>query len=276
MIPQFPLKNSKGHSVAFDIQRWGAYESYDSVKAHRHHFYEILVFEQGTATHDIDFMTLEARRGTVHFVASDNVHLLLRSERSKGFSILFVDNYFPFTLLSHLPFNTTHPAVELDRSSMMTLTALAAQLQAEVHEPQPYSDVIIRGIMDAVMHLLLRLYEQQSGNATVSSLPPVLVDFRRLVSEHYSEHYRVEDYARLLHITPKHLIQLHKKHTGKTPLRYIQEQLTGISKRLLYDSSRTIKEIAYDLNFPDAATFSKYFKSVTGYSPLAYRQAGGK
>ena len=84
----------------------------------------------------------------------------------------------------------------------------------------------------------------------------------------------VNDYAERLHISPKHLIDLCKKNTGKTPLQLIKEYTVAEAKRLLYNTGLTIKEVAYELNFDDPANFSKYFKSVCGYSPANYRREG--
>jgi AraC-like DNA-binding protein len=92
-----------------------------------------------------------------------------------------------------------------------------------------------------------------------------------LVQRHYADHKRVEDYADLLHISPKHLIAVCKEYTGNTPLNIIRDHLIAEIKKLLYHTDLSVKEIAYRLNFDEPGNFSKYFRSATGFTPLEYR-----
>lgn len=80
-IPQFNLQNDTGQFVDFHIMLWGNKEqNYDFEKPHRHNFNEVLFFNQGGGTHDIDFTTYQIQNQSIHFVASDNVHLVLREK----------------------------------------------------------------------------------------------------------------------------------------------------------------------------------------------------
>ena len=51
-------------------------------------------------------------------------------------------------------------------------------------------------------------------------------------------------HAEDLAMSPRHLIALRKKHTGKTPLKHIREQTAGETKRLLFHTQLSVKEIA--------------------------------
>jgi len=46
--------------------------------------------------------------------------------------------------------------------------------------------------------------------------------------------------------------------------------LKAIEHRLRF-TEMTMQEIAYDLRFPNASFFGKYFKEHTGMTPLEYR-----
>ena len=51
---------------------------------------------------------------------------------------------------------------------------------------------------------------------------------------------------------------------------FIQKRLLLESKRLLYYSRLTVKEVAYELNFKEPAHFSNFFKKETGDYPLNF------
>ncbi len=277
-IAQHPLLDENGNPADFLIEEWGDMNafSYDYLKAHRHNFYEVLFFQKGQAKHDIDFDSYTAKGGEVHFVAPDNVHLLLRGKNSQGFSIQFTNHHFSDDLLTKLPFNTTKPTLTLSREAFKTVNYLIDQIRLELENRQPMSDSLIRSYFEVVLNLLIRNASRSNTLQSVAHQSHHVDGFKKLVKAHYSQHYTVGQYADMLHISVKHLIESCKEQTGKTPLKHLQETLISEAKRQLFHTQTPIKEIAYALGFEDPANFSKYFKSASGFSPMAYRQEAGK
>lgn len=277
-IAQHPLLNQQGNPVQFLIDDWGEMHdfSYDYLKAHRHNFYEIMVFEKGSAQHDIDFNSYKAKSSSVHFVAPDNVHLLLREKHSKGFSIQFTGGYFSDELLEKLPFNRYPPLLKLTNDELKKVLYLTEQIRNELSQNFNLRNSIVCAYAEAIMILLVRRAAASNTGETSATPSPHPERFKSLIKQHFKQHHTVEYYAGLLSISSKHLIEICKTQTGKTPLKLIQETLISEAKRQLFHTSLSIKEIAYELGFDDPANFSKYFKTATGYSPLAYRQETGK
>ena len=57
-----------------------------------------------------------------------------------------------------------------------------------------------------------------------------------------------------------------------SPLRIIHERIEAEAKRLLLYSQKSAKEITEILGFEDQATFSRFFKKMTGESVSEYRK----
>lgn len=275
-IPQHDLLSEAGATLEFGLAEWGSASKYNFETAHRHNFHELLIFEKGGGRHDIDFRTYEAKKGAVHFVASDNVHLMMRDKDSKGISFQFTTDYFPQELIAQLPFSKTTQVLQLSSAEFRHVSNISKQIREEYAAGKPYYERIIRSHMQALMLFLLRIYQDHNPEMDMSTLPEHLISFMQLIKERCTEHLTVEQYAEKLNISAKHLIDLSKKHTGKTPLQHIREYMITEAKRLLYNTALSVKEIAYKLNFDEPANFSKYFKSVSGYTPLAYRKDSGK
>ncbi len=273
-ISQHPLLNKSGQKVRFDIQDWGNVSTYDFLKAHRHFFHEILVFEKGKAQHDIDFKTFEGKKGQIHFVHSDNVHLLVRAENSQGFSILFTADYFNGEIIEQLPFYSTKPFRQLDKPTFKTFLQLVKLIREETDGQSVVSDKLIYCYANSLMLLLLKNTADSTGCQKSNYQTEYIQTFRKLIKENFKQHFTVEKYAELTGISPKHLIDLCKTQTGKTPLKLIQEHIIIEAKRLFYYTKKTIKEVAYELHFDTPASFSKYFKSATGHAPSIYRKKG--
>lgn len=96
-------------------------------------------------------------------------------------------------------------------------------------------------------------------------------EFIRLVEDNYREHRDLAYYAGRIGLTAKYLSTVVKQSSGKSAVEWIEKYVTLDAITQLTSTSRTIKEIAYDLNFPSQSFFGKYFCRVVGVSPAKYR-----
>ncbi|MDD4970378.1 MAG: helix-turn-helix domain-containing protein [Paludibacter sp.] len=65
--------------------------------------------------------------------------------------------------------------------------------------------------------------------------------------------------------------KLFKNVTGFAPATYFHELKISKAKQLLLETSHSVKEISYTLNYNSVAHFGTLFKKRTGYSPSQYR-----
>ncbi|MDD4847977.1 MAG: helix-turn-helix domain-containing protein [Bacteroidales bacterium] len=94
----------------------------------------------------------------------------------------------------------------------------------------------------------------------------LLRNFFVLVDEHFKEKKKVQDYAEMLHRSPKTLSNVFSQHNLPTPLQIIRERTLAEAKRLLLYSEKPVKEIAYVLGFNEPSDFSRFFKIMTKHS----------
>ena len=102
----------------------------------------------------------------------------------------------------------------------------------------------------------------------------IIRQFFILVDTHYREKKQVQDYADMLHKSPKTLSNIFS--TCKLPLRIIHERIEAEAKRLLLYSTKSSKEIADLLGFEDQSSFSRFFKNMTGQSTVQFRNEAEK
>jgi YesN/AraC family two-component response regulator len=74
-----------------------------------------------------------------------------------------------------------------------------------------------------------------------------------------------------LYLSPNYLGDLLKKETGKSAQENIHLKLVDIAKEKIYDSSKSISEIAYELGFKYPQHFTRMFKKQVGMSPVEFR-----
>ena len=92
----------------------------------------------------------------------------------------------------------------------------------------------------------------------------IVRQYYNLVDEYYKTKKQVQDYADMLHKSPKTLSNIFSTCKLPSPLRVIHERVEAEAKRLLLYSSKSAKEIADILGFEDQASFSRFFKNMTG------------
>ncbi len=74
-----------------------------------------------------------------------------------------------------------------------------------------------------------------------------------------------------LNLSAGYFGDLVKKETGKTAQEYIQSKLIDVAKEKIFDQSKSVSEIAYELGFKYPQHFSRLFKQRVGQSPNEYR-----
>lgn len=131
---------------------------------------------------------------------------------------------------------------------------------------------MLRMLLKRLIIKLTRLGKDQHFEKDIPEKEYDLVrEFNLLVESNYKKLHQVQDYANLLHKSPKTLSNLFSKNNHKTPLQIIRERIALEGKRLLIYTNKTSSEIAYELGFDEPAHFSRFFKKTVGKSPSDFK-----
>ena len=106
----------------------------------------------------------------------------------------------------------------------------------------------------------------------------ILVRFERLLDDYFKSRKTqtlglpsVGYCAEELNLSSNYFGDLIKRETGKSAQESIQLKLMDVAKEKLFDTSKSVIEIAYELGFKYPQHFSRMFKNSVGYSPNEYR-----
>ena len=140
--------------------------------------------------------------------------------------------------------------------------------QKDYHRPTASS------LVAALMHHYDRLFHQQANTlaATRSREQTIFDRFIQLVNQHCRQQHQISYYADRLCLTERYLGTVIRQTSGTTAKEWIDRALITQSKVLLRHSDKSVAQISEDLNFPNPAFFSKYFKRLTAMTPLEYRE----
>jgi len=247
---------------------------------HKHTFYHVVMFTEGSGTHAIDFKSFDVLPNQVYFMAPGQVHRWNFEGPVDGYIINFSASFFQSFLLrpdylESFPFftgNIDDEVVNINAGASPAIVNIFEQLINE-------SAITGKLNLDMMRALLLQLFilvARQSQNNKQITVPnynyTLLQSFRKLVDQNFTNIKLPKDYAALLYITPNHLNALCNDMLGLSAGELIRNRVILEAKRLLVNLELNINEIAGKLSFTDNSYFTKFFKKYTGLTPEEFRK----
>jgi transcriptional regulator GlxA family with amidase domain len=89
---------------------------------------------------------------------------------------------------------------------------------------------------------------------------------------HFHRAIHLEEIAAVANISPNSFCRFFKSRTQKTYSRFLLELRVGHACKLLIENNLNIKQICFESGFNNFTGFYKYFKLITGKSPLGYQK----
>lgn len=117
----------------------------------------------------------------------------------------------------------------------------------------------------------LKLQEQaeiDSGHPNIHVVKKAIEYMRK----NYRQGLTRESLASFLSLSPSYFSTLFKKHTGYTPIQYLNKIRIDQAKLLLRSTTLSIAEVSAESGFSDSFYFARVFSKITGMSPRDYRK----
>ncbi|MCD2422595.1 AraC family transcriptional regulator [Niabella pedocola] len=91
-------------------------------------------------------------------------------------------------------------------------------------------------------------------------------------AKHFKRKITLEEIADIANISPSSFCRYFKSRTRKTYSRYLIELRVGYACRLLIETNTCLKRLCFESGFNNFTSFHKYFKIITGRSPMIYQK----
>ncbi len=282
-IPVYDIQNFKAYkNDGILVSRFGYYSKQHQHlhSAHRHTFYHLVFFTEGSGNQQIDFKKFDVKPGLIYFMIPGQVHSWDFETEPDGYIINFSSDYLSsfllkpdylenFTFFSGQPDNQV---IELPTAIQEKAISILEDILKEGQNEHPIND-------DLVKTLLLRLFIEVSRTADIKQQQyknsynhTLLKSFQRLIETNYAELKLPKQYAELLYITPNHLNALCNDFLGVSAGTLIRDRVILEAKRLLINLDLMVSEISDRLNFSDQSYFIKFFKKQEGITPEKFRK----
>lgn len=133
----------------------------------------------------------------------------------------------------------------------------------------------VRMLVSAMIYDLCNIVYriQLSTDRKQTRAEAIFTDFIRLVEQNHKSERRVGWYAHKMCITAKYLSETVKQVSRRTPNDWIDNYVVMELRVQLKNTTKSIKEIAQEMCFPNQSFLGKYFKEHVGVSPMTYRKS---
>ena len=173
-------------------------------------------------------------------------------------------------------FTRTHPVFRLLPNESQSVVQYFGMIKEKVDDDFNHfrRDVARSLIATMIYDLNNALYRiQQTQACKLTRAESIFTRFIQLVEKNYRTERRVGWYGEQMCITPKYLSETVKQVSRRTPNEWIDNYVMVELRIQLKNTSKSIKEIALEMNFPNQSFLGKFFKEHAGMSPMAYRKS---
>jgi len=231
--------------------------------------------------------TYDYQEGTLVFLAPGQVAGMNSNGeiyQPKGYGLVFHPDFIHGTALGrHMQEYTffgyqSNEGLHLsDRERKIILDCLS-KIEYELDQSiDKYSKNLIISNIELFLNYCVRYYDRQFITRDIAH-KGILERFEHLLNDYFQADKpeilglpSVAHFARELTLSASYFGDLIKKETGKTAQEYIQWKLIDVAKERIFDQSKSVSQIAYELGFKYPQHFVRLFKQRVGHTPSEYR-----
>lgn len=242
--------------------------------------YKFIWVQQGSLTLEVDHIEMTLKQNEIVSLTPLH-HIEFKNIEGDYLTLLFNSNFYCIyghdneVSCSGFLFNGTSNVMRL------LLTPEQTAVLQEITDKLTHEYAVKDNLQEEMLRILLKRFiitctriarTKFSVNPEKEKSFDMIRQYYVLVDNHFKEKKKVQEYADMLHRSPKTLSNLFSCYGLPSPLRIIHERTEAEAKRLLLYTPKNAKEIADILGFEDLSAFSRFFKNMSGESISDYRK----
>lgn len=283
-LPLYHLKDFEFYNRSFYVNELSAHIRKHRFidRPHKHDFYLVVLFTQGSGTHEIDFTTYPVSKGSLFVMSPGQVHRWSLSDDAEGYIFFHTAEVYNLTYsnrqiedFSFFSAAPHQPLLKLTEAQLKLFEPTFTRIWNEYRTNDTHLKFqTLVALIDLLYLDMTKLYVPEHAFSKEGS--PVylqkLNEFRKLIAIHYLHLKSPKDYAELMNVSVKHLNRICQETVQMTSSEMISSRLILEAKRMLIHSGKSVKEIAEAIGFEDVSYFVRFFRKHTGQTPLSFQK----
>ncbi|MDW3651905.1 MAG: helix-turn-helix domain-containing protein [Bacteroidia bacterium] len=265
----------------------GSLSIQEKIEAVRYHFYAVFLKQEKNCILKYGRQNYDFQDGTLVFIGPEqvvNITQIGSDFKPSGHALLFhpdlllgsnlgknIENYsfFSYGLREALHLSQRERQIVLD-----CLDKIHYELSQGIDK---HSKQLILSNIELFLNYCTRFYDRQFITRDTVNLG-VVAKFESSLQAYFKTEKTIElgmptvsYFAEEQHLSSNYFGDLVKKETGKSALEHIHAKIIDLAKQKVFDSHKSISEIAYELGFKYPQHFTRLFKQRVGQTPNVYR-----
>ena len=266
----------------------------------KHEFYAIAIKLDGSGFASTGPYHVSSSDATIFFNSPYQILSWDIAPDWRGFYVMFNEEFFRTdstgtkrTQLSRKRITSQYPFLLNDQTTPLKVSAEEAELfiglfnniNFEFQLDADHSKEIIAHYLNVLLYKTSRLYKrstlesapkqlQRNKDLEIVSRFKTQMELSFQPGKIYSQFnpHQVQFYAEKLNLHPNHFNAVVKRITDKSASEHIYGYVLSLAKTKLRKTSKSVKEIAFELYYSYPNHFTKFFKNHTGKTPSRFRK----
>lgn len=246
--------------------------------AHFHDFEELIIVNEGSLTHYIDFNVDVLKAPFACYISMGKMHRIVPERNLRGWIINYKTEFIPDTKLNFYSNFFTFTNIALTPGLCLNrFLSLCQIIQAEyMQELNDLSTIkhLVNGLISMVEAEKKRNIPVNSE--IISSQITAFNNFLRILEANFRRDEGVSFYADKMNMSERNLNLICKNNFQKSVSEIIETRKLIEAKRMLLYSDKSVSEIGYELGYNEKSYFTRVFHARMEITPTRFREISRK
>lgn len=255
-----------------DNLQMNIYRNFSNVYCHWHDEYEFVYCTRGSCECIADGIPYILNEGELALIGGGQIHSINITPPSQTSAVVIHPhicgsdcmNYFSKTILFDPVYKKGDPISEKIIQNIVHLISLIGE------KPFGY-ELRVKSIISDTFALIIE--NRRFINRETKSTDTVIEPLVNCIHANYRESISLNMLSKQSNYSKAYIIRLFKRHTGMTPVEYINSYRISKSLALLSNTDMSVLEVSMETGFENAAYFIKLFKKQMGITPQKWRSS---
>jgi len=251
------------------------------INSHYHDHYELNYLLSDEHIYFVKDKVFTMKKGSIMAV---NIYDLHRSISSGAYKyeriVLAFKKRFIEDILKSSPdldllgfFTLDHPLIKLDATQQSYVENILFNMINEDKSKMEGYSIYVKTLIVQLLIYLNRVHSASANEAFEYNNPKYkkISEIIQYINSSYSNKLTLSSISSNFYISPNYFCSLFKSVTGFTFIDYLNNLRIKEAQRLLCETDSKISEISEKVGYESMTHFGRVFKSITGISPLKYR-----
>lgn len=124
----------------------------------------------------------------------------------------------------------------------------------------------------SLLELLEDNYIHRNKLSTVKTMAKKVIELKNFLDNHFDQDIRITEIADKMYVSQHYLSRSFTKQFGKSITEYLVEKRLEKVRRDLFETEKSVTDIAFSAGFNNINSFNRLFKKYQGLTPSEYRK----